>query len=94
MNISENIIDDILKDLAMESVENLKIERLVNIVNYKVKQFWNHGILMVKVIWINHDLEKATREIGEKDENENIRTCLRIQVNEFWGQNSYKGGEL
>ena len=29
-------------------------------VNYKDKRLRNHGILMVKVIWRNCDLEKAT----------------------------------
>ena len=37
-NVPEDVIDDMLKDLEVEIIENLSyIERPVNIVNYKVK---------------------------------------------------------
>ena len=47
MNVSEDIIDDMLKDLEMESIENLMTEMPVNIVDCKVKQFLK--------IWISDD---------------------------------------
>ena len=60
MNVLEGIIDNMLKDLEMESSEDQMIEKPVNIVDCKAKQFWNYGFPMIKVIQRNHDFEKAT----------------------------------
>ena len=49
-----------LKDLEMESIEDLMIHKPVNIMDYKVKQFWNYGFPIIKVIWRNYDIKKAT----------------------------------
>ena len=61
----------------MKSMENLMIERPVNSVDDKDKQLWNHGILMIMVIWRNCNIEKATWEIGEK-----MKTRISVLV---WG---------
>ena len=58
-------------------MENLMIERPVNSVDDKDKQLWNHGILMIMVIWRNHNFEEATWEIGEK-----MKTRISVLV---WG---------
>ena len=45
----------------MESIEDLMIHKPVNIMDYKVKQFWKkYGFPMIKVVWRNYDIEKAT----------------------------------
>ena len=66
-----------LNDLDMESIEDLMIYKPVNIMDYKVKQFWKYGFPVIKVIWRNYDIEKATWQIGEK-----MKTRISVFV---WG---------
>ena len=45
----------------MKSIEYLMIHKPVNIMDYKVKQFWEkYGFPMIEVVWKNYDIEKAT----------------------------------
>ena len=56
-----------LKDPEVEISENLSyVEEPIKIVDHKIKQLWNREISMVKVVWKNHGVEKATWETAEK----------------------------
>ena len=50
----------------VEVVENLMYEkRPVQILDYRVKQLRNKSILLVKVLWTNHNTSEATWETKE-----------------------------
>ena len=56
-----------IKDSEVEISENLSyVEKLVKIVDHRIKQLRNREIPMVKVVWKNHGIEKATWETAEK----------------------------
>ena len=56
-----------LKASEIEIAENLNyVEKPVIIVDYRVKQLWDCGIPMVKVVWRNQGIEEATWETEEK----------------------------